>query len=106
METSGVELQAAWQVLPDLGLVAQGTYTDIDVKGEDTVLTGRPEWTAGLLVDWRIAAHWNSVLDYRYTGEQWAASRHTGAEVTEELEESGALLRDELDADSHPVASC
>ena len=87
VETSGVELQAAWQVLPALSLVAQGTYTDIDVKDEDTVLTGRPEWTAGLIAEWRIAQGWDTSLDYRYTGEQWAASRHTGQEVTEELDD-------------------
>lgn len=87
VETSGVELQAAWQVLPALDLVAQGTYTDIDVKGEDTVLTGRPEWTAGLLAEWRFTEQWDTVLDYRYTGEQWSASRHTGEEVTEELDD-------------------
>ncbi len=87
VETSGVELQATWQAMPGLELAAQGTWTDIDVKDEDTVLTGRPEWTAGLLAQWRLAPAWDTVIDYRYTGEQWAASRHTGQEVTEELDD-------------------
>ena len=27
---------------------------------------------------WHIAEDWNTALDYRYSGQQWAASRHTG----------------------------
>ena len=86
VETSGLELQFSWQALPTLGLRAQGTYTDLDVKNEDTVLTGRPEWTAGLVAEWQFAQRWQTTLDYQYTGEQWAASRHTGREITEELD--------------------
>jgi outer membrane cobalamin receptor len=55
------------------------------VKGEDTVLTGRPEWTAGAVMQWQLSERWQTALDYQYTGEQWATSRHTGMEVTEEL---------------------
>lgn len=87
IETSGLELAFAWQVLPSLGLQAQGTYTDLDVKNEDTVLTGRPEWTAGLVAEWAFAPQWHTTLDYQYTGEQWAASRHTGEQVTQELDD-------------------
>lgn len=85
VQTSGVELQAEWRPLTALSLRSQATYTDIDVKNEDTVLTGRPEWTASLVAQWHIAEHWNSALDYLYAGKQWAASRHTGEEVTQKL---------------------
>jgi iron complex outermembrane receptor protein/vitamin B12 transporter len=78
VETSGVELQALWLPLARLSLQGQATYTDIDVEGSDVPLTGRPEWTAGLLVQWRISRSWDSSLDYQYTGEQHASSRHTG----------------------------
>jgi vitamin B12 transporter len=67
-------------------LRTQATYTDIDVKNENTVLTGRPQWTASVVAQWQIAAHWNTALNYQYTGDQWAASRHTGEQVTEELD--------------------
>lgn len=87
IETSGLELQLSWQALPTLVLRAQGTYTDLDVKNEDTVLTGRPEWTAGLVTEWQFAQRWQTTLDYRYTGGQWAASRHTGGQVTGELDD-------------------
>ncbi len=87
IETSGVELQANWQVLAGLSLSAQATYTDIDVKGEDTVLTGRPEWSAGAVAQWQFAEHWNTALNYQYTGEQWAVSRHTDPAVTKELDD-------------------
>ena len=87
IETSGVEVQLDWQALESLVFVAQGTYTDIDPKNEDTVLTGRPEWTAGLVARWQFLPQWHSTLDYHYNGEQWATSLHTGVPVSEELDD-------------------
>jgi outer membrane receptor for ferrienterochelin and colicin len=46
VQTSGIELQTEWRLLAALRLRSQATYTDIDVKNADTVLTGRPQWTA------------------------------------------------------------
>ena len=85
VQTQGVELQALWRPQTTLELRGQATYTDIDVKNEDSVLTARPQWTAGLVAQWAFARHWDTALDYVYNGEQWAASRHTGELVTEEL---------------------
>jgi len=85
VRTSGAELQAEWQSTPDWQLVATVTYTHIDVRGEDTVLTGRPDWSAGLVARWRFAPDWHSTLDYRYTGTQWAVSRHTGEALARKL---------------------
>ncbi|MEZ5501505.1 MAG: TonB-dependent receptor [Halioglobus sp.] len=87
VQTSGVELQAQWRPLEALSLRSQATYTDIDVKNSDTVLTGRPQWTASVVADWRIVAHWNTALDYLYSGHQWSATRYTGDLVTEQLED-------------------
>lgn len=87
VQTRGVELQGNWQALPALSLRSQATYTDIDVKNENTVLTGRPQWTASVVAQWQIAARWDTALDYLYSGQQWAASRHTGELVTEELDD-------------------
>lgn len=86
VQTRGVELQAVWLPVPALELRGQATYTDIDVKSEDTVLTGRPEWTASAIAQWRIAVRWDTALNYLYSGQQWASSRHTGAQVSEELD--------------------
>ena len=91
VQTRGLELQGDWLPLTALTLRSQATYTDIDVKNEDTVLTGRPEWTASVVAQWHITEQLNAALDYVYTGQQWAASRHTGAEVTEELNDFGRL---------------
>ena len=91
VQTRGVELQVDWQPVTAFSLRSQATYTDIDVKNEDTVLTGRPEWTASVVAQWHITEQLNVALDYVYTGQQWAASRHTGAEVTEELNDFGRL---------------
>lgn len=85
VQTSGVELQADWQPLAALSLRSQATYTDIDVKNENTVLTGRPKWTASLVAQWQMLENWDTALDYLYSGQQWAASRHTGEQVTEKL---------------------
>jgi vitamin B12 transporter len=87
VQTQGVELQADWRPTQALELRAQATYTDIDVKNADTVLTARPQWTASLVAQWSIAARWDTALDYLYNGEQWASSRHTGAQVTEALDD-------------------
>lgn len=87
VQTSGAELQATWQPVADVSLRAQGTYTDIDVKNEDTKLTGRPRWTASVVGNWQINGAWAAVFEYRYSGEQWAASRYTGEEVTQELDD-------------------
>ncbi|MCB1844074.1 MAG: TonB-dependent receptor [Halioglobus sp.] len=87
IETAGAELEALWQMQPALSLRMDATFTDIDVKGEDTVLTGRPEWTAGALLQWNPVPRWQTTLDYRFSGEQWAISRHTGQQVLSELDE-------------------
>lgn len=88
VQTSGVELQADWQALDALSLRTQGTYTDLDVKSDaNTRLTGRPQWTASAVIQWDFAARWSTALDYQYTGEQWATSRHTGEEIAQELDD-------------------
>ena len=51
------------------------------------MLTGRPQWTASVVAQWQIAVHWNTALNYLYSGQQWAASRHTGTQVAEELDD-------------------
>jgi len=102
VETSGMELQAQWQPLARLSLQAQATYTDIEVRGSTDPLTGRPDWSAGFVAQWLLADRWHTVLDYHYTGEQYAASRHTGESVMQELDDYHRLdwvLRwDALDA--------
>lgn len=87
VETSGVELAGRWQPNEALWLNVYGTYTDIDVKGEDTTLTGRPEWSGGASASWHLLPILRTTLDYRYGGEQWSTSRHTGQEVTQKLDD-------------------
>jgi vitamin B12 transporter len=86
VQTSGIELQADWYPLAALSLRSQATYTDIDVKNSDTVLTGRPQWTASVVALWQISGHWDIALDYLYSGQQWSASRYTGDLVIQQLE--------------------
>ncbi|NQX88868.1 MAG: TonB-dependent receptor [Halioglobus sp.] len=86
VQTRGVELQADWQPLDAVSIRTQGTYTDIDVKREDTRLTGRPQWVASMVLQWQVAPDWLTTLDYQFSGEQWSASRYTGEELTVELD--------------------
>jgi vitamin B12 transporter len=87
VQTQGVELQAQWRPIDDFTLRSQATYTDIDVVDEDAVLTGRPQWTGSIVAQWRIVEQWDTALDYLYSGQQWASSRHTGAQITQELDD-------------------
>jgi vitamin B12 transporter len=87
VQTSGVELQADWRPLTALSLRTQATYTDIDVKNSDAVLTGRPQWTASAVAQWQFAAGWDTTLNYLYGGQQWSASLYTGESATLELDD-------------------
>ncbi|MFK7976597.1 MAG: TonB-dependent receptor plug domain-containing protein, partial [Halioglobus sp.] len=85
VESKGAELQVLWQPSSALNIRGQTTYTDLEVIGEDSVLTGRPEWTAGASVLWQASASVSGALDYRYVGKQWSSSRDTGESVTQRL---------------------
>lgn len=79
VKTSGVEWQAQWHSADDkLSLNANATYTDIDVKDSESVLTGRPNWRAGIAAAWQFNDQWRSSLDYQQFGDQYATSQHTG----------------------------
>ncbi len=85
VESSGAELQLAWQPASTLSLQAHGTYTDLDVKDNASVLLGRPQWRAGVVALWQLSNAWDTALDYQWTGEQYASSLHTRETVIEEL---------------------
>ncbi|MEM1112213.1 MAG: TonB-dependent receptor [Pseudomonadota bacterium] len=85
VESRGAELELRWQARPDLELRGQATYVDLEVVGESRRLLGRPEWKAGLIGLWQVSAAWDTSLDYQWTGEQYASSRHTGESVVEPL---------------------
>lgn len=87
VKTSGVEWQMQWHSLDNrLNLRGHATYTDIDVKDSVSVLTGRPQWLAGLAMAWQINNRWRSSLDYQHVGEQFATSQHTGTTTLHELD--------------------
>lgn len=85
VESKGVEMQLSWQPDPAFEVRAQATHTDIEVIDEDSVLTGRPEWTAGLAALWQMSSTLSGAMDYRYFGRQWSTSRHSGESVTQRL---------------------
>lgn len=87
VESRGAEFQLRWQPSETVSLRAQATYTDLEVVDEQSELTGRPQWTAGLTGRWQHSSSVGTTLDYRYVGQQWAGSRHTGELVTQELDD-------------------
>ncbi len=87
VDTSGAELSAHWAFSQAARLRAHGSYLNIDLKGEDTTLTARPKWQAGLALFWRATEALQGVLDYRYGGRQWSASRHLGSESLLQLDD-------------------
>jgi len=79
IDTRGIEWQANWQ--NDSGrisLQSHATYTDIRVKDDASVLTGRPKWRAGLASSWQIDERWRAGLDYQWVDNQYASSQHAG----------------------------
>jgi iron complex outermembrane receptor protein/vitamin B12 transporter len=86
VETSGVELEVNWLPMASLSLQAHATYTDIEVKDDAAPLLGRPEWKAGATALWQIREAWSMALDYQWSDEQLASSRHTGESVIETLD--------------------
>jgi len=88
VDTSGVELQWHWSpsALP-LTLNSSATYTDIDAENSELRLTGRSALKGSVSARWDINTSWTSGLDYRYTGEQYAGSQHTGTGTIEELDD-------------------
>ena len=87
VESRGGEFQLQWLPIAPLTIGARATYTDLEVKGEDSVLFGRPRWLAGANAHWRVAAQWSTMLDYQWTGEQTASSLHTGQSLVYELKD-------------------
>ncbi len=87
IKTSGVEWQAQWNSVDNrLGLNANATYTDIDVKDDVSVLTGRPQWRGGIAVRWQVNDKLGTSLDYQQVGEQFGTSQHTGEATLHELD--------------------
>lgn len=88
IKTSGVEWQAQWNSVDNrVGLRGNATYTDIDVKDSVSVLTGRPQWRAGVAAHWQLGENLRTSLDYQQVGEQFATSQHTGEASLHELDD-------------------
>ncbi|WP_331352230.1 TonB-dependent receptor plug domain-containing protein [Cellvibrio sp. UBA7671] len=88
IKTSGVEWQAQWSSVDNrVGLRGNVTYTDIDVKDSVSVLTGRPQWRAGIAAHWQLSESLRTSLDYQQVGEQFATSQHTGDATLQVLDD-------------------
>lgn len=81
VKTSGLELEASWQVQPEWHIRVHGTYTDIDMPSSDTHLLGRPQATYGTGIQYRPTEDWAVNLNYLRVDERFAVSRYTGEAV-------------------------
>lgn len=86
VNSNGFELELNWRPQRTVEVLAQMTYTDIDVKHSSVPLQGRPTWRAGATVDWEVSPRVSTALIYQWTGEQFASSLHTGESVIETLD--------------------
>ena len=86
VNSNGFELEVSFQPRRTVDVLAQVTYTDIDVKHSSVPLQGRPAWRAGATVDWQVSSALSTALIYQWTGDVFASSLHTGESVIESLD--------------------
>ncbi len=86
IETRGYSLGMLWRPALNLEVSGHLTRTDFNLRGQNTVLTGRPERKGGLSVSWQVLSSLLASVDIQYSGKQWAVSRHTGSELIRRLD--------------------
>lgn len=86
VDAQGLEGQWYWRPVKwPVEIFSSITYTDINAQDPTLRLTGRPEWQGGVLINYPLSADWQLSVDYRYTGQQYAGSQHTGSGTVTEL---------------------
>ena len=67
------------------------TKTDIEVAGSARELEGRPDWQATIGALWVLNSDLTACLDYRWVGEVFSSSLHTGQSFTQTLDDQRQL---------------
>ncbi len=93
VNTQGSEIDWRWQPLDTFGLRMTATYTDIDVEHNASKLSGRPQWVAGVGLDYQILDSLSTHLEYRWNDQRFGGSLHSGQSETYVL---GAYSRCDL----------
>jgi iron complex outermembrane receptor protein/vitamin B12 transporter len=76
--TKGAEVAVEYAPLDQLNIRAHLTYLDTDVKDDDAILRGRPEWRGGAVIDWELSPNWRWVTSALALDEFYESSVPTG----------------------------
>ena len=76
--TSGVEFEARYDPVAELGLRANVTYIDYQIPSGADPLRQRPDWSGGIDATWRPMASVETTLAWLYVGETYDTSIPTG----------------------------
>jgi vitamin B12 transporter len=91
VDTQGFELWGQFQDGETFSLDFSLTKTDIEVAGSARELEGRPDWQATLGALWALNSDLTARLDYRWVGEVFSSSLHTGQSFTQALDDQRQL---------------
>ena len=91
VDTQGFELWGQFQGGDTFSLNFALTKTDIKVAGSTRELEGRPDWQATLGALWALNSDLTARLDYRWVGEVFSSSLHTGQSFTQALDDQRQL---------------
>jgi iron complex outermembrane receptor protein/vitamin B12 transporter len=91
VDTQGFELWGEFQGGETFSLNFALTKTDIEVAGSARELEGRPDWQATLGALWALNSDLTARLDYRWVGEVFNSSLHTGQSFTQALDDQRQL---------------
>ncbi len=76
--TKGAEVAVEYAPLDQLNIRAHLTYLDTEVKDDDTILRGRPEWRGGAVIDWELIPNWRWVTSVLALDKFYESSIPTG----------------------------
>jgi len=76
--TSGVEFEARYDPIAELGFTANVTYIDYQIPSGADPLRQRPDWSGGIDATWRPMASVETTLAWLYVGETYDTSIPTG----------------------------
>lgn len=70
-ESKGVELEGQLDILDNIDLTANATYTNAKDKSDDTSLENVPRWLSNISLNWYATDRLSLYTSANYTGKQW-----------------------------------
>ena len=70
-ESKGVELEGQLDILDDIDLTANATYTNAKDKSDDTSLENVARWLSNVSLNWYATDRLSLYTSANYTGKQW-----------------------------------